>query len=133
FHKPDGIYTAMDWEVYPQGLYQILKRVHDDYAVSAMYVTENGAAFDDVVSADGHVHDERRQNFLANHYEVALRAIEDGVPLKGYFTWSLLDNFEWAEGYTKRFGIVYVDYPTQRRIIKDSGYFLARVAALSQQ
>ncbi|PJF39388.1 MAG: beta-glucosidase, partial [Phototrophicales bacterium] len=84
FHKPDGIYTAMDWEVYPQGLYQILKRVYDDYAVSAMYVTENGAAFDDVVSADGHVHDERRQNFLANHYEVALRAIEDGVPLKGY-------------------------------------------------
>ncbi len=86
-----------------------------------MYVTENGAAFKDTVSEDGQVHDARRVSYLREHFLAAHSAIAEGVPLKGYFVWSLMDNFEWAVGYAKRFGIVYIDYPTQRRIVKDSG------------
>ena len=89
-------------------------------------MTENGAAFEDKIE-NGKVHDERRINYLKEHFSQALRAIEDGVRLKGYFVWSLLDNFEWALGYSKRFGIVYVDYETQKRIIKDSGYWYSEV------
>lgn len=120
--KPAGPeYTEMRWEVYPDGLSEILERVHRDYAVSAIYVTENGAAFPDVVTGDGRVRDARRRAYLESHVEAMSRAISAGVPLKGYFVWSLMDNFEWAHGFTKRFGIVYVDYQTQRRVIKDSG------------
>jgi beta-glucosidase len=111
--------TEMGWEIEPEGFYRILKGVHDEYSPKEIYVTENGAAFDDTVE-DGKVHDENRIDYLRKHFEQALRAIEDGVRLKGYFVWSLLDNFEWAEGYSKRFGLVYVDYPTQGRILKDS-------------
>ena len=120
--KPAGPeYTEMRWEVYPDGLREILERVQKDYPVEAIYITENGAAFPDVVSEDGRVHDTRRQAYLEGHFEAMSRAMSAGVPLKGYFVWSLMDNFEWAHGFTKRFGIVYVDYKTQRRIIKDSG------------
>ena len=125
----DSQYTAMEWEVSPQGLYDILHYVHENYAVPALYITENGAAFADEVSDDGQVHDETRVDYLRQHFSQAQRAIDDGIPLKGYFVWSLMDNFEWALGYDKRFGLIYVDYPTQTRIIKDSGYFLAQVAA----
>jgi beta-glucosidase len=118
----------MGWEVSPQGLYNILKYVHDNYHPPALYVTENGAAFADKVGEDGRVHDERRVAYLREHFRQAHRAMADGVPLKGYFVWSLMDNFEWAYGYSKRFGLVYVDYRTQRRFIKDSGYFFAQVA-----
>ncbi|HRE29651.1 MAG TPA: family 1 glycosylhydrolase, partial [Anaerolineales bacterium] len=82
-----------------------------------MYVTENGAAFADVVTPDGAVHDERRAHYLRKHFAQARQALSDGVPLKGYFVWSLLDNFEWACGFEKRFGVIYTDYATQRRII----------------
>src|SRR5712692_969884 len=120
--KPGGAeYTDMGWEVYPRGLYKLLTRFHKEYAIPEMYVTENGAAFKDTVSEDGQVHDARRVSYLREHFLAAHSAIAEGVPLKGYFVWSLMDNFEWAVGYAKRFGIVYIDYPTQRRIVKDSG------------
>jgi beta-glucosidase len=126
-------FTEMDWEVHPESLYKLLKRLNDDYKPKAMYITENGAAFKDEVSADGQVHDERRVAYLQGHFEAALRARAEGVPLAGYFVWSLLDNFEWAEGYDKRFGITYVNYETQERIIKDSGRYLAEVAAMTPE
>jgi beta-glucosidase len=122
--RPEGAeFTEMDWEVYPRGLYDLLTRLHQDYSIPQYFITENGAAFNDTVSADGHVHDPRRVQYLHDYLLQAQAAIAGGVPLAGYFAWSLMDNFEWAFGYSKRFGIVYIDYPTQRRIIKDSGYW----------
>lgn len=125
-------HTAMDWEIYPNGLYDLLKRINADYAPKAIYITENGAAFEDVVGPDGEVDDPQRVRYLQEHFAAALRARDEGVPLEGYFVWSLLDNFEWAEGYDKRFGIVYVDYETQARIVKSSGRYLAEVAAAAR-
>jgi len=122
-------YTAMDWEVYPVGLYELLTRLQRDYNPPAMYITENGCAFEDVVTPAGEVDDERREAYLREHFRQAHRALSDGVRLRGYFVWSLMDNFEWAYGYTKRFGIVYVDYATQRRIIKRSGRWYRSVIA----
>jgi beta-glucosidase len=113
--------TEMGWEVYPDGLLEILQRVHADYPFTALYVTENGAAFADQVGPDGAVDDRRRVDYLQGYVEAAAQAVEAGVPLRGYFVWSLLDNFEWAYGFSKRFGLVYVDYRTQQRIIKASG------------
>lgn len=113
--------TEMGWEVYPQGLYNILGRLHFDYGFPAIYITENGAAFADVVDSKGQVDDQERLSYIKRHIEMVKKAIEIGVPVKGYFAWSLLDNFEWAHGYSKRFGIVYVDYKTQQRTIKSSG------------
>lgn len=128
--KPTGRpYTEMGWEVYPEGMYELLTRLHRDYAPPRLYVTENGAAFPDRVSADGRVHDPQRVDYLREYIAQAHRALEEGVPLKGYFVWTLLDNFEWAYGYSKRFGIVYVDFATQERIIKDSGYWYREVIA----
>jgi beta-glucosidase len=118
--------TAVGWEVYPPGLYDILKRVHDDYRPSRLLVTENGAAYEDVVE-EGHVDDPEREAYLHEHLLQAHRAVDDGVPLRGYFVWSLLDNFEWASGYGKRFGVIYVDYATQQRIVKRSGRWYAGV------
>ncbi len=116
-------YTDMDWEVYPDGLRDLLLRVHRDYAPAAIYVTENGAAFGDVVNHEGRVVDPERREYYEDYIAACGAAIEAGVPLAGYFAWSLLDNFEWQEGYSKRFGLVYVDYPTQKRIVKDSGWW----------
>jgi beta-glucosidase len=130
--RPEGEYTEMEWEVYPEGLYSLLKRVHSDYSPRAIYITENGAAFDDQLTPEGQIHDERRTAYLKTHFEAAARALEEGVPLKGYFVWSLMDNFEWAHGYSKRFGVYYVDYTTQRRILKDSGRYFAEVAKTGQ-
>jgi beta-glucosidase len=126
---PSGALTTMGWEVYPAGLREVLRRVNDDYQFRSLYVTENGAAYPDTVDERGEVHDAERLRYLREHVGAAREAIAEGVPLQGYFAWSLLDNFEWAKGYTQRFGIAYVDYPTQQRIVKDSGAFLARVAA----
>jgi beta-glucosidase len=125
---PPGPVTTMNWEIYPQGLYDVLKRLYQDYKPRAMYVTENGAAFPDTLTPDGKVLDKARQDYLREHFLAAHRALREGVPLKGYFVWSLMDNFEWAEGYGQRFGLVYVDYPTQRRIVKQSGAWFAEVA-----
>ncbi len=116
----------MGWEVYPPGLHDILARVHRDYAPVALHVTENGAAFPDRL-VDGAVDDPEREAYLHDHLLEAYRAIEAGVPLRGYFAWSLLDNFEWAYGYDQRFGIVHVDYETQQRTVKDSGRVYADV------
>lgn len=119
--EPPGEYTDMGWEVYPDGLRILLERLHHDYPFQAYYITENGAAFPDQLGPDGHVHDERRQAYLRAYIEAAAKALADGVPLRGYFVWSLLDNFEWDSGYSRRFGVTYVDYPTEKRILKDSG------------
>jgi beta-glucosidase len=118
---PGSDYTAMGWEIYPHGLSNILIRVNQDYAPPAIMITENGAAFNDVLQADNFVHDAERTSFLREHISSVAIALANGVPIKGYFAWSLMDNFEWSEGYSKRFGIVYNDYPTQQRTVKDSG------------
>ncbi|GAA4914100.1 GH1 family beta-glucosidase [Stackebrandtia albiflava] len=117
--------TGMNWEIDPGGLRDILVRLSRDYPGVPLVVTENGSAFDDVVSEDGAVHDPERLAYLRDHLAACQEAVEADVPLRGYFTWSLLDNFEWAWGYTKRFGIVHVDYDTQRRTVKDSGRWYA--------
>ncbi len=128
--QPEGAeITTMGWEVYPPGLHTLLSRVHNEYHVPAIYITENGAAFPDTLSADDQVHDPQRLNYLREHFLQAQQAISEGVPLLGYFVWSLTDNFEWAVGYTQRFGVIYVDYPTQRRIVKDSGHWYSKVIA----
>jgi beta-glucosidase len=119
---PDWTITAMGWEVYADGLEQLLVRLTDEYRVRRVYVTENGSAWPDEIEPDGHVEDKERTDYLEQHLDVAARAVRRGTPLAGYFAWSLLDNFEWAYGYAKRFGLVHVDYPTQRRTIKASGY-----------
>jgi len=118
---PSSDYTAMGWEVYPQGLSDILMRINRDYAPPAIMITENGAAFNDELQNGSRVHDAERTSYLREHISSVANALANGVPMKGYFAWSLMDNFEWSEGYSKRFGIVYVDYPTQQRIVKDSG------------
>ncbi|MEO1271463.1 MAG: family 1 glycosylhydrolase, partial [Myxococcota bacterium] len=117
---PEEEWTEMGWEVYPDGLRQILHRVHRDYAPGALYITENGASWSTKPDADGRVRDRRRQHYICEHLKACRQAIAEGVPLEGYFVWSLLDNFEWGEGYTQRFGLVWVDYATQERILKDS-------------
>jgi beta-glucosidase len=120
---PHSEYTDMGWEVYPEGLYRLLLRLRDEYEPKPLYITENGAAFADVRSHDGVVYDLERIAYLDGHLDAIGRAIEAGVPVRGYFVWSLLDNFEWALGYSKRFGIVYVDYPTLERVPKSSYYW----------
>jgi beta-glucosidase len=122
-HHPGSVYTDMGWEVSPQGLFDLLVRVRDDYAPPAIYVTENGAAFADVRGHDGSVNDPERQAYIEAHIDAIRRAIAAGVPVAGYFVWSFLDNFEWAYGYSKRFGIVYVDYRTLDRTPKSSFYW----------
>jgi beta-glucosidase len=119
---PDWTMTAMGWEVYADGLEQLLVRVHEEYQVPRIYVTENGSAWPDEIEPDGQVQDKERIEYLEQHLDACARAARTGSPLAGYFAWSLLDNFEWAYGYAKRFGLVHVDYPTQRRTIKASGY-----------
>jgi beta-glucosidase len=125
----DGIpYSQMGWEVYPAGLFELLIRIKKEYGDPVIYVTENGAAFIDTLSADGRIHDEHRRNYLEQHLAVTAAAIRVGVDVRGYFVWSLVDNFEWTFGYDRRFGIVHVDFETQQRIIKDSGYWYGELA-----
>ncbi len=103
-----------------KGLYNLLERLHLDYAFPAIHITENGAAYQDELNPDGQVDDPARLSYIKRHLEMVYKAIQDGVPVKGYFVWSLMDNFEWSFGYSKRFGIVYVDFQTQKRIPKAS-------------
>ena len=121
--QPHAPHTEMGWEIAPQSLHRVLVRVHQDYAPAAIAVTESGAAFADAPAPDGRIRDPERQAYLAEHVEAVQRALEDGVPVSGYFVWSLLDNFEWSFGYSKRFGIVYVDYVTLERTPKSSFYW----------
>ena len=117
--------TTMGWEVYPPGLHQVLAWLHRDYQPAEIMITEVGAAFPDPPSPEGDVVDDpARTRFLADHVEMTARAIDDGIPVTGLYAWSLLDNFEWAEGYRQRFGIVHVDYGNQRRTVKGSGRWL---------
>ena len=124
--------TGMDWEIQPEGLTRLLIRLRDEYGVPTMYITENGAAYDDVVAPDGSVDDRPRLDFIKQHLVAVHDAIEAGVDVNGYFAWSLLDNFEWAYGYRQRFGIVRVDYETQARTPKASAHWYAGVAATGQ-
>lgn len=125
----DSEFTEMGWEVHPHSLFRLLNRLHFDYQPRCIYITENGAAFPDQVSADGKIHDERRLAYMKGHLQAAHQALQCGAPLAGYFAWSLMDNFEWSFGYTKRFGLYYVDYETQRRLAKDSAHWYKKVIA----
>jgi beta-glucosidase len=110
----------MDWEIYPQGLTELLLRVHRDYAPARLVVTENGGAFPDTTWHDGELADDDRCRYLSQHIAAVGDALAAGVPMGGYMVWSLMDNFEWASGYAKRFGIVHVDYATLARSPKRS-------------
>jgi beta-glucosidase len=127
--RREGVYTEMDWLVYPQGLRDVLIYFHENYPVPEVYVTENGVAFNDGIPENGVLHDPDRLEFLRSHFQSALEAIEAGVPLKGYYVWSLMDNFEWGYGYSKRFGITHIDYQTLKRTPKASSLWYKRVIA----
>lgn len=120
-------WTEMGWEVYPEGLTGVLARTYFDYQPLKIYVTENGASYSTPPDAKGNVPDVHRTNYLRSHFAAAQRAIEVGVPLAGYFVWSLLDNFEWGFGYSQRFGIIWVDFQTQKRTLKDSAKWYKKV------
>jgi beta-glucosidase len=125
---PDPVQlTDMGWEVYPEGLKESLVRIHAQYGPSSLVITENGAAYARGPGPDGCVNDRRRCNYIKRHVQACFEAIEAGVPLEGYFLWSLLDNFEWAFGYTKRFGIVWVNFETQERIVKASARLYSHI------
>jgi beta-glucosidase len=137
FLTQDGPFTAMGWNIAPDGLEELLVSLSSQFPQLPLMITENGAAFDDeVVGGDGgvdggvdglRVHDAERLDYLRRHFTAAHRAIGRGVDLRGYLVWSLLDNFEWGYGYSKRFGIVHVDYETQQRTVKDSGRWLSKL------
>jgi beta-glucosidase len=120
-------WTEMGWEIYPDGLTNILSRVYFNYQPRKLYVTENGASYSTPPDEKGNVADELRTHYLRTHFAAAHRAIQTGVPLAGYFVWSLMDNFEWSWGYMQRFGIIWVDYETQKRTLKDSAKWYKRV------
>ncbi|HDQ25150.1 MAG TPA: beta-glucosidase [bacterium] len=119
--------SDMDWEIYPEGIYRILKSYSERYGNPVMYITENGNAFKDRIIKDGMVMDNDRISYMREHLKQALRAVKEGVDLRGYYLWSLMDNFEWNHGYSKRFGIIRVDYKTLKRSIKKSGYWYGKV------
>ena len=130
--QPGSTYTDTGWEVYPAAFTDLLKRVADEYGNPVIYITENGSAFyDPPVATDGRVQDPLRVEYLRSHLGAVRAALDAGVDIRGYFVWSLLDNYEWAHGYSKRFGIVHVDYATQKRTLKDSARFYQQVVARS--
>ena len=117
----------MPWENYPAGLTGVLGRVYFNYTPLKLYITENGASYSTPPVEKGNVPDEFRTNYLRTHFAAMYRAIQAGVPLAGYFVWSLMDNFEWSFGYSQRFGIIWVDYETQKRTLKDSAKWYKNV------
>jgi len=122
--------TAMGWEVNPDGLRTLLVRLGREYpTLPPLFITENGAAYDDTLDPDGRIRDTEREAYILSHVDAVRAAIAEGADVRGYFVWSFLDNFEWAWGYEKRFGIVRVDYETQERTVKDSGHAFARLIA----
>ncbi len=129
FLAQPGPFTAMDWRIDATGLRDLLHRIHAEHPGLPLVVTENGAAFDDVVTGEGAIHDEDRIRYLRQHLAVVHDALREGIDVRGYFLWSLLDNFEWSHGYSKRFGIVHVDLATQRRLLKDSAHWYRDVIA----
>jgi beta-glucosidase len=127
--KDDVNWMEMGWEIYPRGLFNVLSWLYYEYKVPRIYITENGCSFSDGPGEDGQVHDKRRIQYLHAHLKEARRAIENGIPLRGYFVWSLLDNFEWGLGFSQRFGLTWVDYETGQRIPKDSARWYQDVIA----
>ncbi|WP_159941298.1 MULTISPECIES: GH1 family beta-glucosidase [unclassified Nocardiopsis] len=128
-HVSQGLpVTHMGWEIDPTGMYDVIMRLAGESGGIDLYVTENGCAFEDTVTEDGEVNDTERIAYYEGHLRAAKEAVEAGAPLRGYFAWSLLDNFEWAWGYSRRFGLVHVDYETQKRTVKDSGHWYAELA-----
>jgi beta-glucosidase len=125
---PGAQRTAMGWTIYPEGLFELLEKFSGRYPNIPLFVTENGSAWEDEV-VGGQVSDPQRTAYLEAHLAQAARAVAAGIPLKGYYAWSLLDNYEWAFGYGKRFGIVHVDFETQKRTIKASGHRYAQIIA----
>jgi beta-glucosidase len=125
----NGLWKPIYWEIYPEGLYRLLNRLHFEYGPAKIYITENGTSFSDGPDANGRIADIRRRNYLRDHIAAVHRAMDNGVPLAGYFTWSLMDNFEWGKGYQQRFGMIWVDYETQQRIPKDSALWYREVIA----
>ena len=130
-HSSGREVTDMGWEVYPEGLTELLLRVHTDYPVPPLYVTENGGAFKDLL-VDGCIADSQRSDFIARHIAAVAQAMRLGVQVEGYMVWSLLDNFEWASGYEKRFGIVHVNYQTQVRTCKNSALWYRDFLAMQK-
>ncbi len=124
---PGAEYTDMDWEVHPASLGRVLTKLHQEYKLPPIFITENGAAVPDVLTPEGHVHDTRRIKYIHDHLAELRKAMKSGVPVRGYFLWSLMDNFEWAHGYSARFGLIYVDFKTQKRYLKDSAHWYERV------
>ena len=127
-YLPGKPMTAMTWPVTPDGLYWVSKFFWERYQ-KPIYITENGMANVDWIHLDGHVHDPQRIDYTTRYLTALQRAVDEGIPIKGYFHWSIMDNFEWAEGYKQRFGMIYVDYPTQRRVLKDSALWYRSVIA----
>ena len=127
FPAPESEWTDMGWEVYPEALYHLLNRLHFEYRPPKIYITENGASYSDGPDENGRIKDQRRLDYFRSHLAASHRAIQNGVPLAGYYAWSLMDNFEWAKGYTQRFGLVWVDFQTQERIPKDSALWYKEV------
>jgi len=129
FDGHEGPLTDFGWEVWPDGFYELLMQLTREYDKPAMEITENGCSYLDGPDETGHVPDPRRIAFTRGYLSALGRAMKDGANVRGYHHWSLLDNFEWAEGYTQRFGMVYVDFRSEKRIIKDSGHWYAKLAA----
>ncbi|NDL59922.1 GH1 family beta-glucosidase [Phytoactinopolyspora mesophila] len=129
FVRPPGPYTAMGWNIDASGMTELLVRIHREYPDLPQMVTENGAAFEDVVADDGSIHDPKRISYLHDHIDAVGAAMDDGADVRGYFAWSLMDNFEWSYGYDRRFGIIRVDYDTGQRTWKDSAYWYRDVIA----
>ncbi|WP_406367801.1 GH1 family beta-glucosidase [Streptomyces sp. NBC_01546] len=127
--RPGVPRTGMDWEVDADGLETLIMRLHEEYGDRRIQITENGSSYPDTVAPDGRVHDPERAAYLTSHLAACARAARRGAPVAGYYAWSLLDNFEWAYGYDKRFGLVHVDYATQRRTVKTSGRRYAEIIA----
>lgn len=123
FLPQPGPYTAMGWNIDPSGMTELLLRLRDTYPALPLMITENGAAFDDVVTPDGRVHDADRVDYLRRHVDAVGQAMDAGADVRGYFVWSLLDNFEWAYGFSRRFGVIRVDYDTLERTWKDSAHW----------
>ena len=126
-------HTTMGWEIYPQGLREIIMTVHRDYGAPDILITENGIAQEDQIDAEGCIRDPYRQEFLAAHLEQVRLALEDGARIRGYCCWSLLDNFEWDMGWGQRFGLIHVDYQTLKRTVKDSGWWYRDLIAKARR
>ena len=127
--KDNVHWMEMDWEIYPQGLFDVLSWLYYEYKVPRIYVTENGCSFSDGPDESGGVHDQRRINYLCDHFAAAKKAMDNGIPLAGYFVWSLMDNFEWAFGFSQRFGLIWVDFATQQRILKEQRAVVPRASS----